>query len=412
VNLRRLWTTPLVALAACSSGTTTTEAVTRDSAGVTIIEHPAGAIAAATVWSVGAPQVTISHGPTDDLGFSWISDAARLADGGIVLVDGEGQSSSLLVYKEDGTFERSIGRAGSGPGEFRFASILATAGDSISLYDGSQARHIRFLTSGALVATNDLGGIGGFGLGQPTGMLADGQLVSATTNFRDPNATEGSQYRRKLAMLIVDPVMSKVDTLSTAIPGEEVAPLSMTVRGQQRMTPSPVGYGDQSFFATSGTEVLVATNTTAALDRYAIPWKLTRSVRFAEARRPVDQAARDALTASMRARIEEMGVSAEMKANYEDAIRRYTIADSMAWYSGMRASTDGSAWLREQRVVTDSVPHYLVVGPDGHLAARVDLPSSARLLWVGGEQLLIAMHDEDDVERLELRPIIKSGTGR
>jgi hypothetical protein len=57
--------------------------------------------------------------------------------------------------------------------------------------------------------------------------------------------------------------------------------------------------------------------------------------------------------------------------------------------------------------VSDSVPHYLVIGSDGKLMARVDLPRASSLLWAGADQILISISDADDVPRLELRPITK-----
>ena len=81
--------------------------------------------------------------------------------------------------------------------------------------------------------------------------------------------------------------------------------------------------------------------------------------------------------------------------------------DSMAWYAGMGSGADGAVWLREMRIETDSVYHYLVVGADGHLQGRIDLPKGARLHWAGGDEVLIALVDDDEVPRVELRPIVK-----
>jgi hypothetical protein len=73
----------------------------------------------------------------------------------------------------------------------------------------------------------------------------------------------------------------------------------------------------------------------------------------------------------------------------------------------MVVGIDGSLWLRQARSVVDSVPHFIVVGADGRLAGRVDLPKRGRLLWADGSQVLISMMDENDLPRLELRPVTR-----
>jgi hypothetical protein len=83
------------------------------------------------------------------------------------------------------------------------------------------------------------------------------------------------------------------------------------------------------------------------------------------------------------------------------------MADSMAWYAGMGTGAAGAVWLREMRTTSDSVPHYLVVGKDGQLQGRADLPKGARLLWADADRVLISLLDDDEVPRVELRPIVK-----
>ena len=84
----------------------------------------------------------------------------------------------------------------------------------------------------------------------------------------------------------------------------------------------------------------------------------------------------------------------------------------MAHYQAMTVGTDGTLWLRTMRSVADSVPHYLVVGADGRLAARIDLPKGARLMWTDGATALVVRTDGNDLPRLELRPAMKGTAGR
>jgi hypothetical protein len=136
-------------------------------------------------------------------------------------------------------------------------------------------------------------------------------------------------------------------------------------------------------------------------------------VRFAGPQRPVDDEARAAIRAAAVANVERMGPGAgPMKQQFLDMIQRAGIADSMAWYQGIVAGGDGTVWLRETRTLSDSVPHYLVIGGDGKLLARADLPRASRLLWAGTDQMLISLADTDDVPRLELRPIARENSAQ
>ena len=401
----------LVGLAACSSGPASNGVVTRDSAGVTIIEHPAAAIDAAPAWSLGAPTTIVTHGASVEETFTWINSATRLADGRLVVVHGEEAGATLLLYGADGAFERMLGRPGAGPGEYRAAEILgAPNGDTLTVYDPVLGRRTRLRTSGEIVATHDVARLGVMTIGQPTGVLADGRMISLPFYFMDTSTSGGSHYRRKVAVLVTDPIIPRLDTATTDIPGDEVFLLTVTFGGRTRTMPTPVVYGAQTLLRPVGAKVSVATNESSALDTYTLPWKLVRSVRFAGARLPVDQAAKDAKIADALANLDASpGITPEFRKQFMDAIGRAQYADSMSWYSAITTDASGAEWLRRQRSQADSVPHYLVLEPDGRLAARADLPNGSRLLWVGTDEVLIAMHDEDDVERLELRPILKSG---
>jgi hypothetical protein len=59
------------------------------------------------------------------------------------------------------------------------------------------------------------------------------------------------------------------------------------------------------------------------------------------------------------------------------------------------------------RNVADSVPRFIVIGADGRLAARLDLPKGGRLHWTDGTRALISLLDENDLPRLEVRPVTR-----
>ena len=95
----------------------------------------------------GVPQWTVGPKPIVDLGgastpqeeFNRVPRVLRLRNGTIV-VPNEG-TKNLRFFDGSGRYLRTVGRDGSGPGEFRSVqTTLRKAGDSILVWDWSQRR--------------------------------------------------------------------------------------------------------------------------------------------------------------------------------------------------------------------------------------------------------------------------------
>lgn len=109
--------------------------VVRDSAGVMVVENREPAWNESEHWRVASePTVSIGAVSSSDpvYEFSMIMGLTRLADGRIVVL--EGQGSELRWYSEEGTFEFSRGGEGPGPGEFTRARRLhRMPGDTLAV---------------------------------------------------------------------------------------------------------------------------------------------------------------------------------------------------------------------------------------------------------------------------------------
>src|SRR6478736_3764465 len=242
----------LALLAGCSGEAGPTAVTTRDSAGVTIIEHPAAAVAAAPVWTLGPAKVTIDHGATDEELFARVTEAARLSDGRIVVINAEDEGAQPLLYRADGTFERPLGRQGSGPGEFRTASLLdCRAGDTLCLFDFNTRRITRMLPTGDVATIIDLSRVGQMALGFPRGVLPDGRLVSLPFMF-DTVSSGGAVFRTPNVIVTVDPAVGDPDTVATGIPGAATY-LGTVTFGDRSMTfPMPAGSGAPTMVSVAG----------------------------------------------------------------------------------------------------------------------------------------------------------------
>jgi hypothetical protein len=395
----------------CAKGAGTPPVVERDSAGVAIIEHSAAALRDAPAWSTGAPTVSIAGAVDDQVAFARIVGGTRLSDGRIVVIDVDNGATRPLLFGKDGRLERPLGRPGNGPGEFQFAAIAGTLpGDTILLWDVQALRLTRMLPSGQVLGTETVSTVGPPQVGTPVGRLADGRLLAVPFVAGDSAPGDGV-YRSRGPVVLLDVPRQKLDTLTMEVPSGERFMTHGTFQGETVSFPAPVPYGSVSQVVPAGEQVLVSTNATPDISTYAVPWQLRRIVRFERPRLPVDAGARESY---INYNLDEIERRSARLGPMKEVLIRHTreakFADSMGYYSSALLAADSSLWLAEMRPMSDSTPTHLIIGTDGHLKARISLPLDARLLWAGADEVLVIMRDQDDVERLELRPIIRSGT--
>jgi hypothetical protein len=154
----------------------TASAVTRDSAGVSIVESVGPADGNRPRYSVDSlPAIEISAA-TDagvELGQGVIPTA--LSDGRIVVANPS--SFEIRFYDARGKALKSIGRQGGGPGEFESLGLVAGfAGDSLVAFDVALRRYSVFDDTGAFARSGSLA-VADAGLLIPVGAFQDGALV-------------------------------------------------------------------------------------------------------------------------------------------------------------------------------------------------------------------------------------------
>jgi hypothetical protein len=109
-----------------------------DSAGVRIAQNRSPAWPDGVGWRVGELEASIgvAAGAPEHQLFR-VFDATRLSDGTVVVANSG--TAELRFFARDGTFIRSVGRAGGGPGEFSQANTIRALvhrpGDSLLTWD-------------------------------------------------------------------------------------------------------------------------------------------------------------------------------------------------------------------------------------------------------------------------------------
>ena len=139
-------------MAACGSGSGAGSAVSRDSAGITIVENSGAKWAEGTGWRVPDSVLVDIGGQGADTSSDMdrVAGPVRLSDGRIAFANGG--TNELRIFDATGKHLASSGRAGSGPGEYQMPmGIWVGQGDSLMVFDamvataqrGSPGRHLR-----------------------------------------------------------------------------------------------------------------------------------------------------------------------------------------------------------------------------------------------------------------------------
>ncbi len=402
---------PLIGIVAASGCTSFAEsspsAEVSDSAGQTIVQSRRARWTDGEAWSVSAaPKQTIGvlNGP-EEYQFVGVSSAARQSDGDLVVVDRAAQT--VRLYDHEGTFVRTLGGPGSGPGEFQDPSqVVVTPGDSVVVWDAAAYRITRFDPAGGLagVETVDLGRIAKAiepplypGTVEP---LQDGgllvRLVEKRLKFPSGMSRQRSGALRVSGDLsVIDTLMffGDIEQISVDAPFGEwpVAPAHakrtwITHQG----SPSRICIGDQEApqvvcFGPGGSRTLLRwrSESTPVTGEEVVAWR-EASVRLFAPKLSEDEVLR---------MLDQVPIPAMRPA-----------------YSQITLDLLGNLWVELGPTTKGASPSvdYLVFDPAGALLGRVPLPP-IQLLEIGEDYVMGVHHDEFEVEYLEVFEIRRAG---
>ncbi|MBC7895111.1 MAG: 6-bladed beta-propeller [Cytophagaceae bacterium] len=144
----------LLALGACCLAQVAFAQAPRDSAGVTVRRYPRGARAPAQWSTEKKPLLSIGGaegiGPTE---FTGVQGAMRASNGLVAVADGG--ANELRVFDARGAFVRTIGRKGSGPGEFDRLITFVRSGDTMFVVDNSARLNVYTSTEHSFASDRD-----------------------------------------------------------------------------------------------------------------------------------------------------------------------------------------------------------------------------------------------------------------
>lgn len=377
-----------------SEGGDSGEAVTRDSAGIVIVENAELAGSADPDWRLSErPRVrigTVEGDPRQQL--YRVRDAAVLEDGRIAVAN-EG-SHEIRLYGEDGRHLRSVGGEGEGPGEFRFLTWLQAIGDSLWAYDRGTERVSVFAADGSLARSITLVGSGNLPSPRPLGVFADRTLLARafTTAYFEP----GEEVRRDLDLYLrLGPTGTVLDTLGR-LPGNE----HYLRASDDGLADFRVPFARASVVAVAPRAVYFGAAETWEIARYSMDGRLERLIRLARDPRPATSEALDRLLAEYQRQAPTEGA----RQGLEAWIDRVPAPPTMPAYSELRLDAEGNLWVEDYRppFEEDAPPRWSVFDSEGRLLGTTTLPRRFTPYEIGSDFVLGRGVDEMDAEYVEL----------
>lgn len=169
----------------------------RDSAGVAMFEAwPASQRAAS--WTVRSPPDLLIGDAAAGEPLYRVQAGRLFADGSFVIANGG--NSALRFYTRDGVLERSAGREGSGPNEFRWFAFVELIADSVWVYDPSNQRVSVLDRAGEFIRLIPLTTLSPEVVSFAEGVFDDGSILLRSMESGDKPCGLRRHYARRMVL--------------------------------------------------------------------------------------------------------------------------------------------------------------------------------------------------------------------
>jgi hypothetical protein len=380
----------------------------RDSAGITIVENSGEVGPDGGGWRVEAePVLSIGTFQGDSVyQLFQVEGARRLRSGGIAVANAG--SGEIRIFDGEGRFLSAHGRKGEGPGEFQSPVLVGVLdGDTLVVVD-NQLRRISlihpvegFLSSARL--SEEVGG-GAY----PRGIFSDRTVVmGGGFYFSSSGGVQlSSGFSRRETNYQSAGLDGGLVTDFGEFPGSEFFMQVQNLGGgamsmRARLIPfgkyAMQGVGPDRFYYGSGDSWEIRAFDPAG--------GLRRVVRLTRDPLPIRGEDLEALVQEEIAEAADPSEAPEIRAGFEEM----PAPDFMPAFAGLHADVLGFLWVEEYRRPGDEVPVFDILGPDGALVGRVDLPPGSEILEIGEDYVLTLYRDELEVEYLRLFDLQRPG---
>ena len=401
----------LIFAAACggeAGGAADWAGTVEDSAGVQLVKN-----SLTPLWGEGDAWVleevlTIGEAAGNpDYQFGQISGIAIATDGRIVLVDQQAQH--LKVFDPTGVYERTIGQAGSGPGEFGpgVGPVLTGRGDTLIVPDLGNQRVNILKSDGTEPASFRMS----FDMGIPArwDMTETGDLVYQLRALNLPN----TEQRETLDLIATVSYAGEImDTLLTPARGES---FTFGEDGQPKrmiFSPEPVW----SMVGDDG--LCFAVNDVFRLSMFDAGGHLNRIVTVPVVRKPVTDADIEFFMETVDRLLEEQGVP---PAQAEIVKSTFNFAEFFPAFLQMMPGPSGSLWVQRVQEPTGmtaeerenwnplldlGASQWDILDAEGRYLGVLDVPHRFQPVTFEGDLVFGIWRDEFDVQYVRIMRVV------
>ena len=339
------------------------------------------------------PQWTVGPEPSVSIGVSEGADEYLFASVSTAVLDPRGQFyagdmgvPTVSVFAPDGTFVRTIGTKGNGPGEYYSINALDVKDDGrIRILDSRLQRLLVFDASGAHVSTTVL---------NSNGFKHFGAFVGErVASFESTHPGRAGDVGSILA-----------DTLrvaTTAIGGDDRMIAGRVSAGRRyvhedrgRILFSYVPFETSAVYASNGrtlvfgngveSAVTVVSSSGAAtrLELAVTPTRVTSEIKSAFRSRTLDAAEEGSLPA------------------WEAYLDNVPFPDGLPYFQRIAIDATDAIWLQKFRFDDTDANSWMVVGADGRLIAEASLPIGFVPTSIGADWMVGVLKDADGFQRV------------
>jgi hypothetical protein len=410
-----------VLVSACPGGDggTSSGPVTRDSAGIAIVENSGPVWAAGAGWHVvDSPLVDIG-GRTGEAPYELdqVNGPVRLSDGRIAL--GNGASKEIRYYNSAGEHQRSSGREGSGPGEFQFLTGLWKGpADSVMVFDVMVRRLSVLDKDGGFARSISLGGASGAPMptdgkvdfAVPIVWLEDGSVLGQAMVFAIGQDRKGS-YRDSITIIRYAADGAVQDTVGR-FPGPEMQQMTLTFGTQSVNTPQEAPLGRQTVSAARGGNFYLSLNNAWEIEVRALDGTLKRLIRTPTTPKPITPADIEAYRGVRQEQMEAVpqirNLPDQIKKQVLSQMEKATYPATFAYFSRLLIDSEGNLWAQEVTPPADKAQSFAVIDSNGRFLGRVVMPTDFTPTQIESDAVYGVWKDADDLQHVRAYPLRKS----
>lgn len=403
----------LLLLAACGTGTGANdgratrplEPASRDSAGVTILEHPADALARAPLITIDSTPIATFAGDVNDAArdVSTINGLAFLASGDLVGFDrDEGQ---IVVLRAASGERVRLGHNGAGPLELgMIQNLVVGPGDTLVITDGSNGRFVIATAEAGPLRTESIAEADGMRGATTIGRSSAGAYLVRKYNFEFGASQSEAATRRMITLGQWRPGNDSVAGAFDA-PGPL---MQMHVEGRQGQVMSvslmSIALAWNPSYLAWGDGIVEARGDRYELDRHDTTGALRSRIVLPMAPVPVTT---EIWARSVDRSLERMNridpIEPDSLAPMRERMLAGPHADTLSAYGDVAVTPNGTVWVLDQPLLRDSGWAATAFDRDGRILGRVEAASGQPPIAWGDDRVAFKSEDDLGIATITLR---------